>query len=50
MSNVLEIECVGVIMFEKLKQDIVKCDFCKEKFGFEPGFSTLLSRERQKWK
>lgn len=23
-------------MFEKLKEDIEKCKYCKEKFGFEP--------------
>lgn len=23
-------------MFEKLKNEIEKCDYCKEKFGFEP--------------
>ena len=23
-------------MFERLKQNIEKCDFCKENFGFEP--------------
>ena len=32
----LKKKCIGVIMFEILKQDIEKCDFCKEKFGFEP--------------